>query len=780
MWSRVTNLKFLAGALVSIALLGVLACGGAEPSAPAAPAPAAAAAPAAAPMQPAAPAQPLPAQAGRAAVMPAPAAMPAPAMAPEAPKGVGGMTAAAAVRTGSAAPAPAAMAMEGPALASTYPSGMVKYLVPVTMPKTFQEAPSMAALVKAGRLPPLNQRLPDEPLVIAPVEIGEYGGTWRRVYTWANDSSYVSADSLGFWDGDGVSFSPRLLKSLDFSEDGRSLTFALRKGHKWSDGAPFTVEDFKWTFEALMSNREYTSPGAWPFRLYNSPVTGNQPKFDVIDTETFKLTWDDPYFAVVEQGLGHSTFYRLPGLLRPKHYLKQFHADYTDDKAALDRMVEEAGVDSWVDLMKIKVNTFQNDEIPGVNAWITTDGSRGAEWIMQRNPYYFEVDTAGNQLPYIDTIHQTLVENTEAVALKAAAGEVDFQGRHMSLDKVPLYLKNADQTNVDVTFWSCTCPSDAQVIFNQGYGGPGYNDPDADTLIGELVRTRDFRIALSISMDREEIRETFFLGMGQTRGFVPEKGTSYYPGDDYLHKNATLDVKKANALLDGIVLKDGGKIDKRNAQGLRLRPDNGEPLRLHIVTLFAFLVDYHPVSELLLGQWEKAVGIGGTFTPTRDAVTLIRGGKEYLWIWEGGGGQSPWLYSNWTIPQTRDAQFASLVGTWYSTDGEKGEPPTAPHYANPEGEFPLQTLIQLWEDGKGHPLGSAERTKIGVEIYKILVDEMYVMGTVGSSPLVKGSFVRKKNFKGVPALTSNGSGLHGVGPRPETYFFEGGKNDAGF
>ena len=653
-------------------------------------------------------------------------------------------------------------------LAGTYDNGMVKYTVPVTVPTTFNEAPELAAKVAAGELPPVEDRLPKDPFVVPPVSIGKYGGTWNRLYTWAGDHSYVSADALIAWDGDGQTWIPRLAKNVEFSNGGRTLTITLREGHKFSDGDPFDAEDFKWTWESLQLNEEYTPVLS---SQWKSPITKNAPTFEVVDNKTVQYTWDDPNYALVDRGLGSGLFSnRLRGLYSASHYLKQFHPDFAE-KAKLDAAIAEAGVETWVELMNLKVNHYQNDELPVLNAWKTVDPSEGEEWIQERNPYFYAVDTAGNQLPYIDKIHLVLVEDLETVALRAANGDVSFQGRHMTLAKVPLYRANAEQAQTEMVFWECPCPSDAAININQSY--------TADPLIGELLRTRDFRKALSLGLNRNEIKETFFLGMGETRAYVPEPGTTYYPGDEYLQLNAQRDVAMANELLDGITLSkdvdpDGKGIKEKGADGIRLRPDNGEPLLLHTVTLGAYAVDYGPVAEMALRQW-KDIGITGTNTETRDAARNIQNNEEYMFVWETGGGQSPWVYPYWTIPWHQAFRSGVEVGRWYDTGGESGDAPDDPKYANPEGEFPLQRLIELYDQGKTHPIGSPERIEIGKEVYRIHANEVITLSTVGSTPLMKGTFVKKTNFMGVPENTVNGTGLHNQGPRPETYWIDEGQ-----
>ena len=729
MKAKRTGLGILVIPILALLLLGILACGGADEEEESGEA-----------MKAAAPKE--------AAPTAAPAAKTAPTAAPktEAPKET----------------------MAEPTVAGTYENGMVKYTVPVTMPSSFNEAPTLAAKVKAGELPPVEDRLPKDPFVIPPVSIGKYGGTWNRLYTWAGDHSYVAADALIAWDGDGQTWIPRLAKNVEFSNGGRTLTITLREDHKFSDGDPFDAEDFKWTWEALQLNEEYTPVLS---SQWKSPITKNAPTIEVVDSKTVQYTWDDPNYALVDRGLGSGLFSnRLRGLYSASHYLKQFHPDY-GDKAKVDAAIAEAGVENWVELMKLKVNHYQNVDLPVLNAWKTIDPSEGEEWIQERNPYFYAVDTAGNQLPYLDKIHLVLVEDLETVALRAANGDVSFQGRHMTLAKVPLYRANAEQANTEMIFWECPCPSDAAININQSY--------NADPLIGELLRTRDFRKALSLGLNREEIKETFFLGMGQTRAYVPEPGSQYYPGDEYLQLNAVRDVAKANELLDGITLSkdvdpDGKGIKAKGADGIRLRPDNGEPLLLHTVTLGAYAVDYGPVAEMALRQW-KEIGLTGTNTETRDAARNIQNNEEYMFVWETGGGQSPWVYPYWTIPWHQAFRSGVEVGRWYDTSGESGDAPDDPKYANPEGEFPLQKLIELYDRGKTFPIGSPERIEIGKEVYRIHANEVITLSTVGSTPLMKGTFVKKKNFMGVPENTVSGTGLHNQGPRPETYWIDEGQ-----
>ena len=653
--------------------------------------------------------------------------------------------------------------MGEPALAKVGVNGNVTFRYDGPIPTKFNEAPIVAELVKKGELPPVEERLPEDPLVIPPPEaIGVYGGTWRRVYTWAGDHAITYTDSLLWADSDGSAWLPHMAKSVEMSNDNKTMTIKLRKGHKWSDGTPFTTADFQWGWDNIANNEEISPvfDANWV-----SPVTRNKPKFEVVDDTTVTYTWDDPY-GVAPVMLLRGSFlhvnFRWPWW-GPSHYMKQFHACCVD-KAELDKMVADAGVDNWVELLKLKKNAYQNPELPGLAAWKTSDPSEGEEWILERNPYYPAIDTAGNQLPYIDRIHLTLVEDLETAGLRAANGDIDFQGRHMTLAKLPLYLKEKDRTNIEAQLYNSPSPSDTTININQSY--------NQDPVIGDLLRTRDFRIALSLGIDRNEINETFFLGRGTPRAYIPEKGTMFYPGDDYHDKYSTFDPDEANRLLDGIGL-------EKNADGRRIRSD-GEPLRLHFVTLGAYAVDYAPVAEIICRTWDKHLGIACDYTTTRDAARMIQNNEEYLFVWESGAGVIPWV-GTWNFcPCFQHFRSAVEPGRYYQTGGESGEPSTDPKYANPEGEFPIKRLQDIFDEGKQYPFGHPKQIELGQEGYKIHVDEMINIGVVGSSPLMKGTFLKKTNMKNVPANSLMQGYFNAVPARAEVYFFEDGKNDAGY
>ena len=310
-------------------------------------------------------------------------------------------------------------------------------------------------------------------------------------------------------------------------------------------------------------------------------------------------------------------------------------------------------------------------------------------------------------------------------------------------------------------------PTDGTINLNQSY--------DKDPVIGKLHRTRDFRIALSLGQDREEINELFFLGLGEPRAFSPDRNTLYWPGEKYHTKYAVRDVKKANELLDGIGL------TKKDSDGFRLRPDGEGPLTLHFVLLEGYETDWLPMAEMLGKHW-RDLGIKSTYKESRNAHQGVQANEDYLFIW-GYPGWSPWLSGNYAIPVRVSCRCAVEVGRWYSTGGKSGEAPDDPKYVSPEGDYPLKKMLDLYEQGLVIPMVSPERIALGQEIFRTVIDEVLHISTVGGTGSKKGVGVVKNNLKNFPGKNNEvvgNSHFTMTGAHSELYFFENGRNDAGF
>lgn len=295
----------------------------------------------------------------------------------------------------------------------------------------YQEAPMLQAMVAAGDLEPVAERLPEEPLVVeAEDSIGQYGGTWRRAFKGIKDFhafGRLNYEPMLRWPRDPKDpVQPGLAKEWRWSDDGTELTLHLRRGLKWSDGAPFTVDDIIFWWEAIETNKDVTAAPHAEWVINGEPM-----ELEKIDDVTIKLKFAGPNGLAETVGLAfHGNQWPLGferfGFFAPRHYLEQYHPAY--NSAVTDyQQFEEKAFDF-------------NIERPAMTPWRVTEWGAGAtELVAERNPYYWKVDEAGNQLPYIDRLHFTLVEDNEAANLLAIAGEIDMQTRHMDLSKYPVY-----------------------------------------------------------------------------------------------------------------------------------------------------------------------------------------------------------------------------------------------------------------------------------------------------------------------------------------------------
>src|SRR5437667_387083 len=312
---------------------------------------------------------------------------------------------------------------------------------PAKFPKTFTEAPQLAELVKAGKLPPVAERIGRDPLVIKPLhEIGRYGGTWRGGFTgpadfWNGFRCCSGPDHLMFWDYTGDKAMPNLARGLEMQNGGRTWLLHLRRGMKWSDGKPFTADDFVFWFEDVYRNKDLV-----PTPSAAMAINGKQGEIQKVDTHTVRFKFPEPYFMLPDVLAGSTDLagqmfgYRALGGFAPAHYLKQFHPKYVG-QAELDKKVKDEKFDSWVRMFLFKNDWALNPELPVLSAWKTVTPINTPTWTLERNPYSVFVDTAGNQLPYIDRVVLTLAENLEVLNLRAIAGEYDFQQRHIGLSK---------------------------------------------------------------------------------------------------------------------------------------------------------------------------------------------------------------------------------------------------------------------------------------------------------------------------------------------------------
>ena len=626
-------------------------------------------------------------------------------------------------------------------------------------PQHFHEAPDLAEQVKAGRLPPVEQRLPQEPLVLAPLHrVGTYGGTWRRAFLGPGDSENGNRIRAGdkplFWDVTGTKLVPSVLKGYEMTPDGKRTTLFLRKGMRWSDGAPFTADDFVFWFQDMYQNKDI-APASAPDMASN----GKQGRLLKLDDTTVAVEFDDPDFLFPallggdsQVGGGQSRMQSdglAFGLYAPAHYLKQFLPKYTSADA-LNAAAKAAGYANWVQFFHYKSDWRLNTELPTVAAWKMTQPINTQTWMLERNPYFYEVDTAGNQLPYLDRVQMTLAENPEVVNLRAIAGEYDVQERFLDIAKLPVFLENAERghytMHIDVGFNG----SDSQLVFNLAYR--------ADAEVAKWIANVDFRRALSIAIDRDQLNQAFWLGLFTPGSGVPSELMPESPGKEWIAKWSTYDPARANAMLDAIGL------TKKDSEGYRLRTDNGERLRIQVDVAQTLNPTWPQQVEMVIQQW-RAVGIAGDLKILERSLffTRARGDQHQMAIFSNSGSDSLFLFPALALPvDPSGSLMGSAYSQWYASGGTQGLQPAQPE------------MLRVYQLMRAAPSQlEAQRNASAQEIWRIVADQKWQIGLVGQAPGSQGTRVVSDRLENVPARVCISQ--HCRPPwsaRPEQWFYK--------
>ncbi len=612
----------------------------------------------------------------------------------------------------------------------------------------YKEAPSLAELVKAGKLPPVDQRLPENPMVVSADEIGQYGGVWRRGFLGPSDFNGVNRiiyDVLVRFAPDGATMEMKLAESVTPSADFRQWTVKLRKGAKWSDGSPLTADDIMFWYKDVILNKDLV-PAIPSWMLNKDGTPALVEKVDDLNVRwTFKAVNTNFMLELTTKDYGDRQY----PVFMPSKYLKQFHASYAK-KEDLDRMVADAKFKTWVELFASRQSPFENPDRPGMAAWVASNRISEQIFTLKRNPYYIAVDKAGNQLPYIDEVQVKFFADAQALNLAAIAGELDEQERHINLLNYPVLKDNEQKAGkYRIFLWSSPGGFDAGVIFNETYA----KDPE----LGRLFANKDFRIAMSYAINRKQINESAFLGTGEPRQGVPKKGHPYYPGDEYAFKYTEYNPDQANKMLDSIGLA------KKDADGFRLFPSGKRVLiELSVVEVFG---PYRDIGTLITKDFEK-VGIKVNMQIRERALHFqMRQANDLqaeLWNQDTAGfpftGSTKYdfrkdLYGNLT--------YGPLWKQWYDTSGKEGVEPPAE----------AKKIIELQDRAK--TVGPDEQVKIAQDLFRTWVDNMFEIGTVGLTATDQGVAVVNARLHNVPPKLTKDWPLRTPGNgRPEVWFFK--------
>jgi peptide/nickel transport system substrate-binding protein len=597
---------------------------------------------------------------------------------------------------------------------------------------TYKESPLVADQVKAGKLPAVAQRLPSNPRVIKPLERnGVYGGTWHRAYKGLSDRvgpGKLREEYFIEWDAPDVNtirLVPNTVEKWEQNADATEWTWYMRQGTKWSDGKEVTTEDVRFFIEDIQGNPEIIPSPSNP--TVRQRVNGEwvKARFEIIDNYTFKMTYalPNPLLPIIIAKTGGATFNNT-SFLAPSHYLRNWHPKYAKIED-LNKKAADAKLPGWSALWGTAGNNegpavfwFTNTEVPLISAWKTTVPAPGDPHVMERNPFYWQVDSDGNQLPYIDKVEHALFDNQEVFNLWVAQGKIDMQMRHVSAGSYIFYKENEAKGGFRVLRWRAA---------STGAYFPNQNSPDA--VLAKAWSMPEVREALNISINREEINQIVWNGLGKARQASPVSGSPEYDPEHEV-RWTQYDPDRANALLDAAGF-------PRGADGVRRLPD-GRP--------FEFVVEHtsspgdadNDQHEFVRRYWEN-IGLRATMRFAERSLYEQHDHEGLMDVGYWGFDRLSVIKADpgrWT-GVIDDGPWAPLWGHFYNDAPYKKEEPPADH--------PIRRIWALWDEVQVTPDEATRNAKFQqlLDIHKAAPN---VVGVVGE---LIAPMIAKTNFRNV-------------------------------
>jgi peptide/nickel transport system substrate-binding protein len=579
----------------------------------------------------------------------------------------------------------------------------------------YQQSPTLQAQVDSGALPPVAERVPSEPLVLQAPEVGTFGGTWRSTVKGNNDEGWIRRASdyeplvkyTFNWDG----VEPNVAKSWEVSEDGLTYTFHLREGHKWSDGKPFTSEDVVFVINDVINDPDFI--GARIPALLGA--TAEAP-----DAQTVVVKMPAPHSLLLEY---LASVDGVQVVHMQKEFCSQFHPKYNPDA---NKQATDAGLTGWGEAMRnhCGVQRAKDHNRPTLAPWIQRTDYDGINTPLkfERNPYYFKVDQAGNQLPYVDNLSMTQVEDVNSIVLMGIAGEIDITNRHIdNVANKPVFFDNQEKGGYHLYD---TVPADMNTAIIQ------LNLNVEDEGFRELFQNKDFRVALSHAIDRQEIIDVVYAGQGEPYQAAPRPESPFY--DEELAKQFTeYDPDLAEQMLDAIGLTE------RNSDGIRLLPD-GRPvvIRMDVSTDIGPQLD---IMELVALHWAD-IGVKLDVRKAERSYVYEQKdtNKHMAHVWKGDGGMGDAMIdSRYYIPSTGESSYAILwARNWFDPTNPLKEAPPA------EVQHQLDLYKQMYSAAS-----TDERDDLFRQVLDVTKEEFY---TIGISLPPKSFGIAKNNVGNVP------------------------------
>jgi peptide/nickel transport system substrate-binding protein len=594
---------------------------------------------------------------------------------------------------------PAAQATEAPAApqATEAPAApqATEAAAPTAAPVaagSFSQSPSLEEQVSAGKLPPVEERLPKNPQVITPlVDAGQYGGTLRQgvvgnSLTWGGMLYVAQWENLVQWNPEFTDVEPSIAEKIEVSEDAREYTFYFREGMKWSDGEPFGVEDVLFYINDVLRNEELNPGGFAPEWVPEGLREGF--KVEQVGPNALKMSFDKPYGTLLFNlaAWGGRQFAQYP-----KHYLQQFHKNYNPDVDTLVK--EDSTLQDWTGLFfKKGPDTWGNPdrfmdvpEYPSLGPWVVVQplGS-GTTAKFTRNPYYWKVDDQGKQLPYIDEIVVTAYQDAETRTLAMLNGDLDM-------------IKDPGEGNREVYYDALAQGKPIKIAPVIPDGGNTisvhFNQASKNPVLREIFGNRDFRIGMSHAINRTEIIEVVFKGQGDPAQVSPLPDSPLY-NEKLANQYLEYDVAKANEYLDKV-------LPDKDANGMRLAPD-GSPLSIIWTCLDGNYTGgdakaWLQAAELMVGYF-KEVGVDVKLDVVSDQVLTERRAENNVDMFifhggEGGAGMAAIIDPRWHIPGEYWGYFS--LGYYVALNGTDEEKAASGIEEVPENILAYREAFQL-------------------------------------------------------------------------------------
>ncbi len=619
------------------------------------------------------------------------------------------------------------------------PAGAPAATTPVPTPV---ETPFFRDAVTAGKLPPVAGRVPTAPRVVdLPAmgrETGQPGGIWRMLMGDQRDLRFMTVFSyarLVTFD-EKLNLVPDILQSLD-NQDDKVFTLHLRPGHKWSDGQPFTAEDFRYYWENVANDPKLSPSGPSQALL----ADGKPPTFEVIDPETVRYTWADPNPGFILAIASAQPVF----IFMPAHYLKQFHQKFAD-KDELAKAVKAAKVSSWVSLHERKSRQYrpENPDLPTLDPWRNTTPPPAEQFRFERNPYYHRVDTAGHQLPYFDGVTMTL-GTPNLIPAKTAAGDTDLQARYLNFEDYTFLKAGEKSHGYHARLWE-----DGHGAFAALFPNLNAKDP----VWRALNRDVRFRRALSLGINRPDINHVIFFGLARASGDTVLRQSPLYKPElakDYID----YDVDKANALLD-----EAG-LGQRDGDGTRLLPD-GRRAEITVETSGENQL-YTDIMELVASDWAK-LGIRTFVHPSHLDIfrQRISSGDTVMAMDQGMDNAVPTAeFEPNALAPTTDAQYQwPAFGLFVQSSGHEGQKIDMPD---------VQKLDDLWHAWRRADSVAAQRD-VWREMLTLNAEQVFAIGIVNGTrqPVVVSDRMRNVPQSGLWSFQpSSYFGLY----MPDTFFY---------